>query len=96
MGQKTRRFNDDADILREVCFLTYFHMVDINLTLIWAEKAADALHKYRLAGTVVAHDAVNLSLAVLSGEGATESGFTATHRAPGSITDRSRPVKATC
>ena len=62
MGQKTRRFNDDADILREVCFLAYFHMVDINLTLIWAEKAADALHKYRLAGTVVAHDAVNLSL----------------------------------
>ena len=36
------------------------------------------------------------SVALLSGEGATESESTAAHLAPGSITDRSRPVKATC
>ncbi len=37
-----------------------------------------------------------LYLTVLSGEGATEPGSTPAHLAPGSITDRSRPAKATC
>ena len=61
MGQEARRFDDDADILREVCFLPHFYMVDIDFSLVRAKKATDALHKDGLAGAIVANDTVNLA-----------------------------------
>jgi len=62
MGQETRCFNDDADILREIPFLSYLHVINIDFPFIRAEEAADALHKNRFSGTIVANNAVNLAL----------------------------------
>ena len=61
VGQESRCFDDDADILRKVCFLPYLYMVDIDFALVRAKKAADALHKDGLAGAVVSNDAVDLA-----------------------------------
>ena len=49
-------------ILRKVPFLSHFHMIDKDFPFIRPEETADALHKHRLAGAVVANDAVNLPL----------------------------------
>ena len=62
MGQESRCFNDDADILREIRFLPHLLVINIDHAAVWLQKAADTLHQDSLAGTVVAHNSVNFPL----------------------------------
>ena len=60
MGQESRCFNDDADILREIRFLPHLLVIDIDHAAVRLQKSADTFHQDSFPGAIVAYKQVGL------------------------------------
>ena len=61
VGQKSRSFDDNTNVLREVRVFAYLLVIYKDCAAVRLQEATDTLHQNSLSGTIVAHDAMNLT-----------------------------------